>query len=670
MLAAAAAVSASASIYQWPDTLGNAWLFDRGSAHGFQVEAGLGDEGQVLRGPAPDWALGAAAVPTLGIGAGAGKGAGGALAASHYPGTVLLTRGGAPGELRASAQLVFASASTALARLSLQGTGEPSWGSFQVWGRATNSSVGPAGVIAFALPAASKDTPCLAGPSFGGGSFQFARSVEFAGSSETRPLEWQVKDSPAGFTAASARVLVPAASEAVTYLTIRSTLDDGDKLASQLLGTAGAARAAFDAAIGRWDGYLSRVLGGETAPAGAGALNMSWASVKSVQTLIHNWRFVPGFPDGALPSYVGYDSGFWSWDSYKIAVGMVTFAPDIAMQQLRLMVAARDVATGHIPDKVDRCGRGGGCSGKPPLLSWAVWEVFKQTRDAAFLREMYPAVESFHHFWYTFRDVKGVGLCSWTEGMESGMDDGVRFMPKHARGERNATSHVSTLDFWSTDLNSYLYLEKVTLAAMAQELGNATGSRHWAAEAAALLPRLRSTFFVPGASAAEGGFFQDVYFNGTAMPVQGCEGHTALFAGVATVPQAFAVAKTLRDPARFLLNFSLPTVSKQDPDYGPRTYWKGSTWLDQTWFAYTGLRRYAHDTGSDELDALATEIRRRVFEVGRGFKAGDVTPLNEHYDPQTGEPIGAPHFGWSAAHTLMWQREALETFPGVRTQFV
>ena len=41
-----------------------------------------------------------------------------------------------------------------------------------------------------------------------------------------------------------------------------------------------------------------------------------------------------------------------------------------------------------------------------------------------------------------------------------------------------------------------------------------------------------------------GGFFQDRYFNGSFVAVQGCEGYAALFCGVATAHQAVAVAKT------------------------------------------------------------------------------------------------------------------------------
>ena len=65
--------------------------------------------------------------------------------------------------------------------------------------------------------------------------------------------------------------------------------------------------------------------------------------------------------------------------------------------------------------------------GKPPLLSWSVWSVYNATADLGFLQEMYPIIDGFHRFWYHHRDTLGVGLCSWTGGMESGMDDGIRF---------------------------------------------------------------------------------------------------------------------------------------------------------------------------------------------------------------------------------------------------
>ena len=181
---------------------------------------------------------------------------------------------------------------------------------------------------------------------------------------------------------------------------------------------------------------------------------------------------------------------------------------------------------------------------------------------------------------------------------------------------------MRTFDFHSIDLNSYLYREKLTLAAMATALGNRSGAAHWRAEASALLPILQQHFYKPDA-AGGGGFFQDRYFNGSFVAVQGCEGYAALFCGVATAHQAVAVAKTLSDTKRFLLNFSLPTASAANPAFNPNGYWKGSTWLDQVWFAYTGLKAYG-------LHDLAENIKGRTLSKGRGFQAGDSTPLNEH----------------------------------------
>ena len=72
-----------------------------------------------------------------------------------------------------------------------------------------------------------------------------------------------------------------------------------------------------------------------------------------------------------------------------------------------------------------------------------MWEVYQKTQDLEFLREMYGVARDFHHFWYEHRDVTGTGLCSWTEGMESGMDDGVRFQSEFAKSVSNASTHVA-----------------------------------------------------------------------------------------------------------------------------------------------------------------------------------------------------------------------------------
>jgi hypothetical protein len=364
-----------------------------------------------------------------------------------------------------------------------------------------------------------------------------ARGIDTSSTVE-KPMQWVLTVDSTGhsFEAISAPITLAPGGSATTYIAVSSITPPAlrrEAIYEELL-TPDRVDAAWNASLVRWNGYLRDVLQPRQATKGGGAppskqrwlsASMAWTAVKSLETLIHNWRTVPGVGEGVLPSWNNYDSGMWSWDTYKQAVGMARFAPALAMNQLRLLVAGRDYQTDkltgqslpHIPDKVDRCGRGGGCAGKPPLLSWSVWGVFNQTADQNFLAEMYPILDGFHRWWYHHRDTLGIGLCSWTGGMESGMDDGIRFtLAGHAS---NKTSGVSSFNFHSIDLNAYLYKEKRTLAAMAKVLGNASGARHWTAEADALLPRLQQHFFKPDASGG-GGFFQDRYFNGSFVPVQ------------------------------------------------------------------------------------------------------------------------------------------------------
>lgn len=599
-----------------------------------------------IRGPAPDWALQHEEVPLIRYQAHNDHSEmswkswkSWTTEYTFYPGSIRVAGPTGPtGQLRFAAQLVFESANVSLIRLSLENLGQPTGSWFNITGSGVNISASETGV-GFALPKGS--FPCFPEVSYRGGRLIFLKSQLLDG--HLQPLQWKVDVQNSTFFQATSEKVQLAAGKSLVAFALISHLQTLPALPHAL-----EANQSFSQALARWEGYLRTVLQRVRDP------QMDWAAVKAVATLMGNWRAVPGLPPGVLPSYVGYEGGFWSWDTYKQAVGMVHFAPQLAKDQLRLLVSAQD-SGGHIPDKVDRCGQGGGCSGKPPLLAWAVWEVYQKTQDLEFLREMYAVARDFHHFWYEHRDVTGTGLCSWTEGMESGMDDGVRFQSEFAKSVSNASTHVRTLDFWSIDLNSYLYQEKRFLSKMATALSLAREAQRWTDAADQLLPRLR-IFFVERAA-----FFSDVYFNGSVLPIKGCEGFAALFNGVATLSQALKVVETLRDPTQFFLNFSLPTVSKDNKFFNAHGYWKGPTWIDQTWFAYTGLRRYeslakAAGVASAPFSQLASELKQKIF-MGKGFATNDTTPFTEHYDPDTGFAEGVPQFSWTAAHVLMWAME-------------
>ena len=108
------------SPFDWPNVLGQAWLFDQGSTHGFRSEPGA------MRGPAPDWAL-AGRIPLVWYGIDTDPlSASEPLTAFSYPGAIVLDgnvkSGGA--ELRVQACLIFHSSNTAIVRLSVQNHGQ------------------------------------------------------------------------------------------------------------------------------------------------------------------------------------------------------------------------------------------------------------------------------------------------------------------------------------------------------------------------------------------------------------------------------------------------------------------------------------------------------------------------------------------------------------------
>lgn len=50
---------------------------------------------------------------------------------------------------------------------------------------------------------------------------------------------------------------------------------------------------------------------------------------------------------------------------------------------------------------------------KPPLVCWAVDEIFTHTGDTAFVAEMYPQLLSYYKWWYEKRDHNRNGMCEY-----------------------------------------------------------------------------------------------------------------------------------------------------------------------------------------------------------------------------------------------------------------
>ncbi|MEU9080629.1 trehalase family glycosidase [Kitasatospora sp. NPDC004745] len=426
------------------------------------------------------------------------------------------------------------------------------------------------------------------------------------------------------------------------------------------------------AGAARWAGYLAR------ATAGVPAARRRTA-VKCVQTLVTNWRSPAGRirHDAVTPS-ISYKwfNGVWAWDTWKQAVGTALFAPDLAANQIRAMFdhqiradsTTRPQDAGMIPDCVfyNDPSTGGGNwnerNSKPPLASWAVWEVYRQSGDRAFLREMLPRLTAYQDWWYRTRDHLGEGLCEYgatvdeanagpedcrqAAAWESGMDNAPRFDAALGAAVVANRGVDGALRGWSlaqrsVDLNAYLAADHRHLALIAAELGDRPAAERLRERAGRIDRAVRDTMF----DQATGWFHDTDLTTGARLTTRGrgIEGAIPLWSGTASPAQARAVRGHLLDPAEFGTALPFPTVARSSAAFDPAGYWRGLAWIDQTYFAVEGLRRYGW--GEDARRAV-----ERLLAAAGGL--GGDGPVRENYDPLTGEGRNATGFSWSAALLL------------------
>ena len=390
----------------------------------------------------------------------------------------------------------------------------------------------------------------------------------------------------------------------------------------------------------RWMKYLKSVLRPEM------PVEYHRIAVKAMVTLLTNWRASRGdlFHDGVIPSHaMSYFIGFWGWDSWKHAVALSLFEPNLAKDQVRAMFDYQ-TSEGMIidciyTDKKENNER----NSKPPLAAWAVSEIYKATLDADFVKEIYPKLLKYHRWWYEYRDHDKNGFCEFgsvdgtleASAWESGMDNAIRF--DHSSMLKN-DNRAWSLNQESVDLNAYLAHEYLLL----KELSIIANCEFNEPDRTATT----ADYFFD----REKEFFYDKRLsNHSSVQVEGCEAYIPLWAGIATPAQAECVLKYLTDPLKFATYIPFPTVTADHPNFSPNGYWRGPIWLDQVYFAIHGLRNYGYTE-------LADGYTKQVFDRLNGLRAD--APIHENYETSTGKRLKSPHFSWSAAHLLLLYRES------------
>ena len=373
---------------------------------------------------------------------------------------------------------------------------------------------------------------------------------------------------------------------------------------------------------------------------------------KCIVTMQNNWRIPAGEikHEGMFPSYhYTWFHGFWSWDTWKQAVGVANYDVDVAKKQMKLMFEFQE-EDGFIVDVVYRdttIEKHNDRDTKPPLSAWAVQKIYEKDKDVDFVKEMYPKLKKYHYWWYLKRDHDQDGLCEYgsTDGSliaakwESGMDNAIRFdntkMLKNSEGAYSMNQE-------SVDLNAYLYAEKMYLATLAKIIGLKDDAEKLGEEANVLKTKIQRQFFDPSE-----GWFYDTNLEGKQfIKGEGSEGWIPLWANVATDQQAVSIKNRMLVPEKFYTKVPFQTMSADHPKFNPKKgYWRGPNWLDQAYFGIKGLRNYGFDKEANEATIKLLEGAEGILQNGKAIR--------ENYHPLTGEGLNAHNFSWSAAHIIM-----------------
>lgn len=118
-----------------------------------------------------------------------------------------------------------------------------------------------------------------------------------------------------------------------------------------------------------------------------------------------------------------------------------------------------------------------------------------------------------------------------------------------------------------------------------------------------------------------------------------------LYAGSISQERAELLVRQLENDHVFGPAYPVPSVPLDSPSFDPERYWQGPSWMNTNWLIIDGLKRYGFKDHAAALTETSLEMVRRS-----GFA--------EYFDPNTGEPLGAHNFSWTAALTLDLLKQA------------
>jgi len=317
--------------------------------------------------------------------------------------------------------------------------------------------------------------------------------------------------------------------------------------------------------------------------------------------------------------------GVWLWDSALHAIAFRHADPELARDQIRVMLA-HQLSDGMLPDAIFDEGVVSEISHpihasvtKPPILAWAALKIHQTDPNMDFLKEIYDPLIRCNAWWFDHNDEDADGIVQYTHPYSSGLDDSPLW------------DHGMPVE--SPDINTYLNIQMTSLAEIAELLGKPDEASKWREKAIALIDRMINHLWDE-----ETGIFRALYRE-KPIPATTPFNLYPLWTGQLPNKITKRLLAHLKNPDEFWGSPRLPTVARNDPAYNAEKMWRGPVWANINYFFVEALQKI----GENEL---ATELRDKTLDL-----IASQPGIYEYYNSATGEPpaSAAPAFGWTAA---------------------
>ncbi len=324
----------------------------------------------------------------------------------------------------------------------------------------------------------------------------------------------------------------------------------------------------------------------------------------------------------------------FGWDPiFQSYIHMLTGNKDMAYANI---IEGLDELTpgGFVPNVSQGSGRKALDRSQPPVGSMIVKEIYKKYNEKWFLEAIFDDLLSWNRWW--MKDRLYHGLLCWGSkkapnpyndlylntqrgaSLESGMDDSPMYEPE----ECHFNAETGLLELHDVGLNSLYIADCAALSEIAKTIGRNKEADELDRRAKTFRKAMQSLW-----SEKDGIFLNRRTDNGQFSKVLTPTLFYPLIAKAASPKQAQRMIKEhLENPKEFAIEWMLPSVSANHPEYVKEAYWKGAVWSPLNFLVYWGLRNYD-----------AVEIRKKLAQKSQTLL--DKEWLRKAYVPENWSSI-------------------------------